>query len=289
MAPQTPQLCITGGEPTLYFEGLLEIIRAVKERLPRTALHMLSNGRLFGRRGYAKAIASLGHPDFAIGIPLYSDEPAGHDYVVQSKGAFDETVLGLLNLARHGQKVEIRFVIPARHFQDGGNCPVHRQKSTLCLTCRSDGLEPTGFARTNLEALWVDPWEYQSQLEEAVEILRAARLRTSIYNHPALSDSSRALADCDAIDIRLEEHLLGTVQRLFGQSSLLWFLFIQPERPQQTPPAFRAGKLRPSYGTVHTRSLPALHDSAATAAAILGPRLRAPPASAPSATPGSKT
>ncbi len=185
MAPQTPQLCITGGEPTLYFEGLLEIIRAVRERLPRTALHMLSNGRLFSRRGSAKAIASLGHPDLVIGIPLYSDEPNGHDYVVQSKGAFDETVLGLLNLARHRQKVEIRFVI---HRQT-----LPRMVETARFIARNlpfashvalMGLEPTGFAKTNLEALWVDPWEYQSQLEDAVEILRAARLRTSIYNHP---------------------------------------------------------------------------------------------------------
>jgi organic radical activating enzyme len=70
MTPETSQLCITGGEPTLYFSNLLRIIRSVKENLPRTSLHMLSNGRLFRRLEYAKAIASLDHPDFVIGIPL---------------------------------------------------------------------------------------------------------------------------------------------------------------------------------------------------------------------------
>jgi len=33
-----------------------------------------------------------------IGIPIYSDDPVRHDYVVQSKGAFDETIQGILNL-----------------------------------------------------------------------------------------------------------------------------------------------------------------------------------------------
>lgn len=183
MAPETPQLCITGGEPTLYFDGLVSIVRAVKEHLPSTALHMLSNGRLFSQRAYAKAVASLEHPDFMIGIPLYSDEPSRHDYVVQSKGAFDETIFGLLNLARYRQKVEIRFVIHRE--------TLPRMVETATFIARNlpfashialMGLEPTGFARTNLEALWVDPWDYRSQLQETVEILQRAGLRSSIYN-----------------------------------------------------------------------------------------------------------
>jgi His-Xaa-Ser system radical SAM maturase HxsC len=184
MAPETPQLCITGGEPTLYFPGLLQIIRSVKEHLPKTSLHMLSNGRLFNRSEYAKAVASLDHPDFVIGIPLYSDQPSGHDYVVQAKGAFDETIVGLLNLARYGQRVEVRFVIHQE--------TIPRMVATAKFITRNlpfvshvalMGLEPTGFARTNLDALWVDPWEYQAELEKAVEILQQAQLQVSVYNH----------------------------------------------------------------------------------------------------------
>jgi His-Xaa-Ser system radical SAM maturase HxsC len=184
MAPETPQLCITGGEPTLYFSSLLRIIRGVKENLPRTSLHMLSNGRLFRHLEYAKAIASLDHPDFVIGIPLYSNQPSGHDYIVQSKGAFDETLFGLLNLARYGQKIEIRFVIHRE--------TVPRMVATAKFIARNlpfasnvalMGLEPIGFAKSNLEALWIDPWDYRQELEEAVQILQQAQLRVSVYNH----------------------------------------------------------------------------------------------------------
>src|SRR5205085_8726979 len=47
MAADTPELCITGGEPTLLGSRLLDVIRATKESLPNTSLHMLSNGRAF--------------------------------------------------------------------------------------------------------------------------------------------------------------------------------------------------------------------------------------------------
>ncbi len=183
MAPETSQLCITGGEPTLCFSGLLQIIRSVKDHLPNSSLHMLSNGRLFRHRDYAEAVAALRHPDFVIGIPLYSDQPSGHDYVVQSKGAFDQTIFGLLNLARYGLRVEIRFVIHRE--------TLPRMVATAKFIARNlpfashvalMGLEPTGFAKTNLEALWVDPWEFRNELSEAVLILQQAKIRVSVYN-----------------------------------------------------------------------------------------------------------
>ncbi len=184
MAKETSQLCITGGEPTLDFPGLLRIVHSTRDNLPKTSLHMLSNGRLFHHWEYAKAIASLSHPDFVIGIPLYSDLPSQHDYVVQSTGAFDETVEGLLNLAKYKQPIEIRFVIHRE--------TVPRMVATAKFITRNlpfvshvalMGLEPTGFARTNFKALWIDPWAYRQELDETVQVLKQARIRTSIYNH----------------------------------------------------------------------------------------------------------
>ena len=184
MSLETPQLCITGGEPTLNFKGLLRIVRSVKEHLPQTSLHMLSNGRSFEHTGYAKDITFIKHTDFMIGIPLYSDQPSQHDFVVQSKGAFDETVSGLLNLATFRQKIEIRFVIH--------RLTVSEMVATAKFIVRNlpfashvalMGLEPTGFGRTNLEALWIDPWDYRDELAEAVDVLKEAGMRVSIYNH----------------------------------------------------------------------------------------------------------
>jgi len=49
----------------------------------------------------------------------YSDVSTIHDYVVESDGAFDETIRGILNLKSYGQKVEIRIVV---HRQTYARC-----------------------------------------------------------------------------------------------------------------------------------------------------------------------
>lgn len=184
MSPDTSELCITGGEPTLVGNRLLEVIEATKRHLPKTSLHMLSNGRLFRYLQLARKVAAVGHPDFMIGIPLYSDIASKHDFVVQAKGAFDETLRGIMNLARVGQRIEIRFVIHRQTFGRladtarfiARNLPFVDQVALM-------GLEMMGYAKANLEGLWIDPVEYQKELAEAVEELRSAGVAVMIYNH----------------------------------------------------------------------------------------------------------
>lgn len=184
MSPETPELCITGGEPTLLRQRLLEVIEATKRHLPRTSLHMLSNGRLFRHARLAADVAAVAHPDLMIGIPLYSDIASKHDFVVQAKGAFDETIRGIMNLARVGQRIEIRFVIHQQTFSRlahtarfiARNLPFVDQVALM-------GLEMTGFTKSNLDALWIDPVEYRTELREAVGEFEAAHIPVMIYNH----------------------------------------------------------------------------------------------------------
>ena len=182
--PETEQLGITGGEPTLFKDDFLRVIDYCKEKLPITGLHVLSNGRFFYYRRFAEKLGAIEHPNLMIGIPLYSDVDSEHDYVVQAKGAFDETVIGLNHLAMYGVPVEIRVVlhrqtIPrlrqlaefiARNFPFAGHVALM-------------GLEMFGFVHRNFEQIWIDPHHYQDQLKEAVEVLTTAGLNTSIYNH----------------------------------------------------------------------------------------------------------
>ena len=184
MSRDTHELGITGGEPTLRGEGLLQLIRTCRECLPETALHMLSNGRLFQYLSLCRGLAAIGHPDLMVGIPLYSDIPHRHDFVVQAVGAFDETISGMLNLARCSIPVEIRVVL---HRQTVDRLPQLARFITRNLPFAAHvalmGLEMMGFVRMNLEALWVDPVDYQDQLRRAVELLERHGLNVSIYNH----------------------------------------------------------------------------------------------------------
>lgn len=197
MAADTPELGITGGEPTLLGERMLQVIASVRDHLPQTALHMLSNGRLFSRPELVRAVGSIGHPDFMVGIPLYADTAAPHDFVVQAEGAFRETILGLVNLGSEGVRIELRLVLHsftvkrlpqfARYVVR--NLPFVDQIAFM-------GLELMGFAKSNLNALWIEPADYVEPLAEALEILDQANLTALVYNLPLclLPESVRPFA-----------------------------------------------------------------------------------------------
>jgi His-Xaa-Ser system radical SAM maturase HxsC len=185
LLPQdTTDLTFTGGEPTLSGDRFLELLRLVTERLPQAEIHILSNGRRFADFEFASAFASVGNPRIMVGIPVYGSEASLHDYVVQAPGAFDETVRGILNLARLEQRIEIRVVL---HQQTAPaileiaefisrNLPFVEQVALM-------GLEMMGLARGNIGKIWIDPFEYRSELTEAALTLSSAGIRTMIYNH----------------------------------------------------------------------------------------------------------
>ncbi|MBK8860782.1 MAG: hypothetical protein IPN48_07595, partial [Sphingomonadales bacterium] len=99
------------------------------------------------------------------------------------EGAFDETILGVLNLKRFKVPVEIRVVL---HRQTVDRLPdlAHFITRNLLFVDHVAlmGLEWMGFARAHVDLLWVDPVEYQEQLAAAVGTLDRARVNVSIYN-----------------------------------------------------------------------------------------------------------
>jgi His-Xaa-Ser system radical SAM maturase HxsC len=178
------QLGITGGEPTLLGPDLFKIFRSLREHLPTTRIHMLTNGRRFASRRFTQEFADSRHPLTTVAIPLYSDHAQHHDFVVQARGAFDQTVLGLHQLAKYNQSIEIRVVI---HQQTANRLEALADFVWRNLPFVSHvalmGLEPMGYTKRNRSLLWIDPVEYQAELVQAVEHLALRGLNVSIYNH----------------------------------------------------------------------------------------------------------
>jgi His-Xaa-Ser system radical SAM maturase HxsC len=191
------ELGFTGGEPTLYGERLLEILSMTERYLPRTAVHILSNGRRFSDFAFTRAYAAVRHHDVMVGIPIYSDDPARHNYVVQAENAFDETILGILNLKRLQQRVEIRVVLHAQTIERLPELARFIARNLLFVDqVALMGLEITGFTRGNLGTLWVDPYDYKDTLEEAVDILSAYGVPVWVYNHPLCVVTDRVRPFC---------------------------------------------------------------------------------------------
>lgn len=177
------EIGFTGGEPTLLGPKFIELIKLANAHLPRTALHILSNGRSFSQGELAAQVAAIKHHDLMIGIPVYSDLAHRHDYVVQADGAYDETIRGILALKASGIRVEIRVVLQAQTVDRLPDLARFISRNLLFVDhVALMGLEPTGFAKANLQQIWADPIDYAPKLADAVRILTNAGLRTSIYN-----------------------------------------------------------------------------------------------------------
>lgn len=197
VSPSTISLGFTGGEPFLYGERFMDLVGRVRDQLPTTAVHVLTNGRAFAKPSTSSYWAGLKHPDLSVGIPVYSAVDSIHDYIVQARGAFDETVLGIMRLKDRGQRVEVRLVLHA--------LTTPRLEKTCEWIARNlpfvdhvalMGLENTGFAIANHELLWIDPIDYKESLRVATETLASIGVNVSIYNlpHCVLSEPIRKYA-----------------------------------------------------------------------------------------------
>jgi His-Xaa-Ser system radical SAM maturase HxsC len=201
---------------------------------------MLTNGRLYAYEDLVAGIASVGHPQFTSAIPLYSDVPSEHDYIVQAQGAFDETVIGLYNAARHGLRVEIRVVL---HKQT-----LPRLKRLADFIYRNlpfvdhialMGLENMGYVKANWALLWEDPVDYPSILEDTVRYLFYRRMNVSIYN--------------------LQLCVLPRSLWAFARRSISDFKNIYLDECERCEAKNRCGGLFKSSETLHSRGIQAIH------------------------------
>ncbi|NTU72799.1 His-Xaa-Ser system radical SAM maturase HxsC [Candidatus Roizmanbacteria bacterium] len=180
-APET--LCITGGEPTLLNDQLIAVLSKASICLPETNLYMLTNGRQFADETYVRKIAAIPHLKLLCAIPVYADVAPVHDYIVQAKGAFSQTINGLYNLARYKLPVEIRVVLhkqtiprllPLMEF-------IYRNLPFVSHVALM-GLENMGYTKINKELLWIDPLDYLDELEKSVRYLHYRQMSVSIFN-----------------------------------------------------------------------------------------------------------
>lgn len=178
----TQEIGITGGEPTLIGDNLFTLINHIKKELPQTAISILSNGVKFADKEYAMKLAKCRHQDLQIDIPLFSDIAEEHNRIVGAK-TFYKTIQGLYNLALFHQRIGLRIVVHKQtykrlpQFADFiyHNFPFVAQVAFMQM-------ETTGLAKENFENLWIDPYDYNKELREAVLLLADRGMKPYIYN-----------------------------------------------------------------------------------------------------------
>ena len=186
-------LGISGGEPLLYGDSFLNFLDVLIENKNEKPLHVLTNGRKLANTEFAKALAERSKSlNITYGIPLYSSIASIHNLLVGSLGAFNDTLKGLVNAGNLGLNIELR-IIPTKD-----NIDTLAQTVELVSRCKSNvsqfsimNLEPTGWAKHNWEALYVNPKMYLSTLEEAVDAAHRANIPAYLFNYPICHISDR--------------------------------------------------------------------------------------------------
>ena len=136
---ELPTIGITGGEPTLLGERLFDLIAYIRKRLPNTHIQILSNGRRFADGAYAERLAQVAEGMIIVGVPFHSDSPIIHDRIAGAQDAYNQTLLGLYNLAANDIDIE-------PHRSDKAELPTlatdgtfHIKEPCLCFNRRVHG------------------------------------------------------------------------------------------------------------------------------------------------------
>lgn len=179
------ELCITGGEPTLLKGRLLDLLQAIAIKNSNCKCHILTNGRLLNEINYVRKLKSAELKNLTFGIPLYSSVADEHDFIVQSPGAFDETISGIYNLASCGFSIEIRIVLHKLTVPGLLRLVDYiYNKMPYVAHVAFMGMEEMGYVKKNWDRIYISPSDYQEILFKAVRFLYLRGICCSIYNLP---------------------------------------------------------------------------------------------------------
>jgi len=189
LIPLIPKECrelgISGGEPTLMGKLFFSLLEQIRYELPETEIHILTNGRSFAWYELAEKVWEINNPRMMFGVPVYSDYYQIHDHIVQAENAFYQTILGLQNLSRYNQRIEIRIVLHKLSISRLVKLSQYIYKNLPFVEhIAFMGLEYIGYTPFNIDKLWIDPYDYQSELSESVHYLADKGMHVSIYNTP---------------------------------------------------------------------------------------------------------
>jgi len=110
-------LQISGGEPTIH-PRFFDILRSLRERVPRRKIYVLTNGRMFAYDDFARE--ALAFDGLVFEIPLLGHTARLHDRVTGARGSFAQTVAGVRNILKRkkkSQELEIRVVLVRQNYK----------------------------------------------------------------------------------------------------------------------------------------------------------------------------
>jgi len=107
-------LVFTGGEPTIRRELINWVTYAKK--LGYNPIQIQSNGRMFSYLQYCEDLVKAGANEFSPAI--HGSTATIHDFLTQAPNSFNQTVQGIKNLRKLGQRIMTNTVVTRKNYKD---------------------------------------------------------------------------------------------------------------------------------------------------------------------------
>ena len=184
---------ITGGEPTLFPDRLIEYFDVINRKFPASRVEILTNGSLLSDFGMAKRLALAAPLNTCYCVSLHGDIGSLAESIMRCEGGWDKALQGIVNLAKLQQQIEIRVVITKNNAPYLEDIAVFLYRNfPFVYHIAFMGQEITGEAVKNYSEIWVEPTDYAPSLDRAVRYLAAMDMNVSIS---LSSHSSKANLD----------------------------------------------------------------------------------------------
>lgn len=173
---------ITGGEPSLLGDEFLTLMRQIKKSLSNTNILLLTNGIKFSDYEFVKELYKIGNKNLQIDIPIFSDTDSDHNKALGAKG-FYKMIQGLYNLATLNFKIGLRIVVQKDNYKrlpQIAEFIYHNFPFVYHIAFIQ--MEIYGNAIKNINNIWIDPYDYNTELDKAVKYLNNREMSVSIYN-----------------------------------------------------------------------------------------------------------
>ena len=181
----TEHIDITGGEPFLQAELVLDILRQLNERWPQIPVQVLTNGRALCIPRIQRMLYPLLTPRLRFAIPVHAGSAALHDAITQSPGSFEQTLRGLEFLLSSPVQIEIRIVGHRKNVEHLDElCDMLLRSGLRINVVNFIAMEMNGSAAHNRDGLWVDYRTFFDAAKPLIHRFVHAGIDVGLYDFP---------------------------------------------------------------------------------------------------------
>lgn len=174
---------ITGGEPTLKKNDLLELTSLAYKYYPSADINLLTNGKKLSDFNYAKELA-LSNPNITFCVSFPSDNMDDSNEIMRTH-IYVDVLKAIQNLAILRQKIELRIVILKQNYKRLLEIAQFIYRNfPFIYHIAFMGMEVTGYAFDNIDDINIEPSLYNDRLLSAVQFLHQRDMHVSVYNIP---------------------------------------------------------------------------------------------------------